>query len=117
MTVGEAERWLQQMRKGSTKLAILHLAATDDRYGYEVVAEVRARTKGGISLDEGNVYPALHDLEKQGFLAAYWREVEPGIPARKYYRITPQGRDLHERMVAAWKEHAGAMRRLIADGG
>lgn len=112
----DADRWIQQMRKGSTKLAILQLVASEDRYGYEIVAEIRERTKGALDLGEANVYPALHDLEEAGHVTSYWREVGNGTPARKYYRMTSRGRESRERMIAAWKTHSGAMRRLIADG-
>ena len=63
------DRWTQQMRKGSTRLAILQLVSERERYGYEIVSEIHARTKGALSLAEGNVYPALHALEAEGLLA------------------------------------------------
>ena len=110
------ERWTQQMRKGSTRLAILQLVGEGDRYGYELLAEIRERTKGGLSLAEGNLYPALHALEAEGCISSYWREVEPGVPPRKYYRISARGREVHGRMAEEWKDYAGAIRRLL-DGG
>lgn len=115
MTADEAERWAQQARKGSTRLAVLQLLGEGERYGYEIVAEIRDRTRGALNLAEGNVYPALHALEAEGHVVARWREVEPGVPPRKYYRLTPRGRDLRERMVAAWNAHADAMRLLLTE--
>ncbi|MCA1814222.1 MAG: PadR family transcriptional regulator [Halobacteriales archaeon] len=112
----DLDRWTQQMRKGSAKLAILQLASERERYGYEIVAEVRDRTKGALQLAEGNIYPALHGLEAEGFIASQWREVEPGVPPRKYYKLTARGRELHERMVEEWKEYAGAVGRLLKGG-
>lgn len=112
----DVERWTQQMRKGSTKLAILQLVSERERYGYEIVAEAKERTKGALALAEGNIYPALHALEAEGYITSYWREVEPGVPPRKYYRLTPSGRALHERLVEEWKEYAGAVARLIKGG-
>ena len=113
----EGERWLQQLRKGSTKLAILQLLSEADRYGYELVSETRARTRGALAVAEGNLYPALHALEADGFVTSYWREVEPGVPPRKYYRPTEKGVELHKRMVEGWRDHAAAIRRLLRDGG
>jgi PadR family transcriptional regulator PadR len=112
----DVERWTQQMRKGSTKLAILQLVSERERYGYELVAEAKDRTKGALALAEGNIYPALHQLEGDGYISSQWREVEPGVPPRKYYRLTPRGKELHERLVEEWKDYAGAIARLLKGG-
>ena len=109
----EVERWIQQARKGSAKLAVLHLMVERDRYGYELIAEIKARTRGRLVLAEGNLYPLLHALEKEGHIASYWQTVEPGIPARKYYRLTAHGRQLHARMADAWREFDEAMGWLL----
>lgn len=112
----DVDRWAQQMRKGSTRLAILQLLSEEDRYGYDIVHRIRERTKGALSLPEGNVYPALHALEEEGTITSYWREVEPGVPSRKYYRLTPAGRRLLGRLAEAWRAHTEAIRMLL-DGG
>lgn len=105
------------MRKGSTRLAILHLVGERDRYGYEIVADIRQRTNGVLALAEGNIYPALHQLEAEGFITSYWREVEPGVPPRKYYRLTPRGQDLRALLAREWHEYAAAIGRLLDGGG
>lgn len=112
----EVERWTQQIRKGSTRLAILQLLSEGERYGYEIVAELKDRTRGALALAEGNVYPALHALEAEGHITSYWKEVEPGVPPRKYYRLTPRGKELHQRLVQEWKDYAGAIARLLKGG-
>ena len=106
-------RWTQQIRKGSTRLAILQLVSERERYGYEIVAQIRARTSGVLEVAEGNVYPALHALESEGHVASTWREVEPGVPPRKYYRITPRGREHRDALVKEWNEYTGAVARLL----
>ena len=109
----DVDRWTQQMRKGSGRLAILQLVGERERYGYELVIAIRERTRGVLSLAEGNVYPALHALEAEGHITSAWREVEPGVPPRKYYRITAKGREHLAKLVDEWKEYAGAVSRLL----
>lgn len=109
----DVQRWTQQIRKGSTRLAILQLVSERERYGYEIVTSIRERTKGALEVAEGNVYPALHALEGEGHITSSWREVEPGVPPRKYYRITTQGRAHRATLVKEWKEYAGAIARLL----
>ena len=109
----EVLRWTQQIRKGSTRLAILQLVSERERYGYEIVTSIRNRTNGGLEVAEGNVYPALHALEAEGYVTSTWREVEPGVPPRKYYRITARGREHRSVLVKEWKEYASAIARLL----
>ena len=109
----DVSRWTQQIRKGSTRLAILQLVSERERYGYEIVTSIRARTGGVLEVAEGNAYPALHALEAEGHITSAWREVEPGVPPRKYYRITAQGRAHRATLVKEWKEYAGAIARLL----
>lgn len=106
-------RWTQQIRKGSTRLAILQLVSEKERYGYEIISSIRARTNGALEVAEGNAYPALHALEAEGYVASTWREVEPGVPPRKYYRITESGREHRAVLVQEWTEFASAIARLL----
>jgi PadR family transcriptional regulator, regulatory protein PadR len=109
----EVGRWAQQIRKGSTRLAILQLVSERERYGYEIIIAIRERTKGALEVAEGNVYPALHALEAEGHITSSWREVEPGVPPRKYYRITTRGREHRTLLAKEWKAYAGAISRLL----
>lgn len=106
-------RWAQQIRKGSTRLAILQLVSERERYGYEIITSIRERTRGALEVAEGNVYPALHALEGEGHITSAWREVEPGVPPRKYYRITQRGREHRAALAKEWKEYAAAIARLL----
>lgn len=106
-------RWTREFRKGSTRLAILQLVSERERYGYEIIATIRDRTRGALELAEGNLYPALHALEAEGCITSSWREVEPGVPPRKYYRITAAGKEQRAQLAKEWKEHVAAMARLL----
>ena len=109
----DVSRWTREFRKGSTRLAILQLLSERERYGYEIIETIGQRTKGVLELAEGNVYPALHALEAEGHIKSVWREVEPGVPPRKYYRLTAAGKAHWAQLSAEWKEHVGAMQRLM----
>jgi PadR family transcriptional regulator PadR len=111
--VEDVQRWTQQIRKGSTRLAILQLVSERERYGYEIITEIRDRTGGVVELAEGNVYPALRALEEEGLVSSAWREVEPGVPPRKYYRITAAGREHRAALAKEWKQYAGAIAKLL----
>jgi PadR family transcriptional regulator PadR len=105
--------WTQQIRKGSTRIAVLQLVSERERYGYEIISAIRNRTNGALELAEGNLYPTLRALEVEGYVTSTWREVEPGVPPRKYYHITARGREHRSMLVREWNEFAGAMARLL----
>lgn len=112
----DTDRWITELKRGGTKLAILQLIRQQDRYGYEIVSELASHSGGELALAEGNVYPALHGLERDGAVASYWREIEPGVPPRKYYRITTAGIQQHDGMVAAWTNYTKSLNRLLNGG-
>ena len=84
------------------------LADGGEMYGYQLVKAVRERTGDAISLSEGVVYPMLHALEHDRYLASRRREVD-GRP-RVYYRLTRKG----ERRLGQVTEDWTGVTRAIA---
>ncbi|WP_316568976.1 PadR family transcriptional regulator [Neobacillus sp. YIM B06451] len=102
----------RELVKGSTSLLLLQLLADRDMYGYELVKELEARSGNGFTVKEGTLYPALHKLEKQEYIEFYWQEQEKG-PARKYYRITEEGRNLLIEKTREWQDFVQMMNKMI----
>src|SRR5437763_6338129 len=99
---------MQDFRKGSTALLVLHVLADEPMYGFQLVEALRARTGGVLDFAEGMLYPMLHKLERSGLLDAEWRPSAEG-PPRKYYRPTERGLDELERRRADWARFANAV--------
>ena len=110
--LSELEKWIKELRKGTTKLAMLSLLETREMYGYELTRELGRLTDGVISIKESNAYPALHTLEADGLIVSFWKETEPGMPPRKYYRITPAGSAFLGDMKKEWIRHGEAMEKI-----
>ena len=70
---------------------VLSILAEGETYGYALSQRVRELSDGAIAWTDGMLYPVLHRLERQGFVAAKWGASEIGR-RRKYYRITRDGR-------------------------
>jgi PadR family transcriptional regulator PadR len=72
-------------------------------YGLEIIERVKERTSGAIVLTEGNVYPALKSLEREGLLRSYDGEPIPerGGRPRRYYELTGEGRRVATEQRAA----------------
>jgi PadR family transcriptional regulator, regulatory protein PadR len=106
----------RELKRGTLELVLLHLLAEKDRYGYELTAELAARSGGAYELKEGTLYPVLYRLEKGGLVEPYWETQERGVP-RKYYRITPAGRRDLERQWEDWESYVAVMTALLGKRG
>lgn len=91
---------------------LLQLLNERDMYGYELVKELDKRSDHGLQVKEGTLYPALHKLEKQEYIGFYWQEQEKG-PARKYYRITEEGRAVLVEKTEEWQQFVNVMNKVI----
>ncbi len=91
----DKDRRVIQLRKGILELAVMGVLYHERHYGYSLV---RVLSEGGsISLKEGTVYPILARLDRDGLVRSEWVESDQG-PPRKYYAITPAGRQLFDEL-------------------
>lgn len=88
--------WTVQMRKGLLDFCILRALKEGEWYGYALVKALVAIP--GVGVAEGSIYPLLSRLKKQGLVETRLEESNEG-PARKYYRLTDQGRRQAEEMA------------------
>lgn len=70
---------------------VLAILAEGESYGYAIIKRVAQLSGGHLQWTDGMLYPVLHRLERQGYVAARWDASETGRK-RKYYRITDEGR-------------------------
>jgi PadR family transcriptional regulator PadR len=91
----DRDRRITQLRKGILELAVMGVLYNERHYGYSLV---RVLSEGGsISLKEGTVYPILARLDRDGLVRSEWVESDQG-PPRKYYALTPSGRQLFDEL-------------------
>ena len=75
---------------GSMALLVLKLLEDGDKYGYQMIEELKRRSDDTFHLKAGTLYPLLHGLEEKGFVTAYAQEAGAGKP-RRYYHLTKEG--------------------------
>ena len=110
---GEERRGIvRELKRGSLELIVLHLLASGEAYGYEIVSKLTARTNGALEVTDGTLYPVLYRLERAGFVGIRWETPERGVP-RKYYRITESGQEELARLTEEWTAFAKAMADLL----
>lgn len=85
----------------STKPLLLSILRDGESYGYQIIKKMRAFSDGHLEWSFGMLYPVLHRLEKDGFVASKWKTSGEGR-LRKYYRLTESGARELERDKAQW---------------
>lgn len=99
-----------ELRRGIVVLAVLSQMDVAS-YGYNLIQRL---TELGLPIEEGTLYPLLRRLEKDGLLKSEW-DVGEARP-RKYYKISPLGQDVLNKLSAEWFETVDIMRRILSGG-
>lgn len=86
------------MRKGILEYCILSILSREDSYAPKIIAELK---EAEIIVVEGTLYPILTRQKNQGLLTYRWEESPQG-PPRKYYSLTPEGREALAQLDASW---------------
>jgi transcriptional regulator len=80
-----------ELLKGTLGLLILRTLELEPRHGVAIADRIEQLTKGTFTVKAGSLFPALHRLEQEGFIAGEWTLTEAGRRI-KSYRLTPAGR-------------------------
>ncbi len=95
----------------STKPLLLSILMDGETYGYKIIKQMKILSGGHLEWSFGMLYPVLHRLEKDGFIAAKWKKSDKGR-LRKYYRLTEAGREELDREKAQWLTVQGVFSKL-----
>jgi DNA-binding PadR family transcriptional regulator len=91
-------------------LAVLEEAPS---HGYDISRRIGADGEGEFRLQDGQLYPILHRLENEGWIAAEWLP-QTGKPARKVYSLTQEGRKTLDARRLGWRRFSRAVDKLLA---
>ena len=97
---------------GTLDLLILQILKWGPIHGYAIGRRITERTGGTYDLEEGVLYPALHRLNKKGWVEGEWGETDTGRRAR-FYSLTKKGWEALQKETARWVEHAGAVFSIL----
>lgn len=103
----DIDEWKSQIKRGTLEFCILQMIDERALYGYEIIS--RLETWPILAARESTVYPLLRRLLKDGFLSSYWQETAKGLPPRKYYTITENGRAYLRAMSCEWENLLAAV--------
>ena len=98
--------------RGHTDAIILARLLQSDSYGYEINKVISTLSSGRFELKEATLYTAFKRLEDLGYIASYWGNSGAGA-RRRYYTITPDGKEACHRLLAEWAETKEIMDKLL----
>src|ERR1051326_4184441 len=100
----------RELKKGSAELLILSLLEGRARHGYEISQLIEQRSEGTLKFNVASLYPLLYRLEKRGWMQGQWVE-KAGQRRRRYYKLTPAGRQMLKQQRETWAGVVAAMGR------
>ena len=102
-----AKKAKAELLQGTLDMLVLKVLTDGPMHGYAIVRRIQMSSKDMLTVEEGSLYPALHRMEKRGWIQSKWGLSESNRRA-KYYRLTQSGRkqiqvesDRWERLVEA----------------
>jgi transcriptional regulator len=98
--------------QGTLDMLILKIVALGPVHGYGISQRIRQISKQVLQVQQGSLYPALHRLEKRGWLAAEWGESENGREA-KFYKLSAKGRKQLQSEESNWERLAQAVTQIM----
>jgi transcriptional regulator len=99
--------------QGTLDLLILKLLAIEPQHGWAIGQRLQQLSSDVLRVSEGSLYPALHKLEREGWIAAEWRPTENNRRA-KFYSLTRPGRRRLQTETGNWERLSAAINDVIA---
>src|ERR1700754_708984 len=103
-----------ELLQGTLDLLILRTLLTVPTHGHAIAKHIQRTTEDVLQVEHGSLYPALHRLEKKGWLVAKWETAKDRNREFKYYRLTAAGRKQLASEESKWARLAQAIGRVLA---
>jgi PadR family transcriptional regulator, regulatory protein PadR len=103
-----------ELLQGTLDMLILRTLLFGPAHGHEIAKHIQRTTDDVLQVEHGSLYPALHRLEKKGWLAAKWETPKERNREFKYYRLTAAGKKQLVEQEAKWAKLADAIGRVLA---
>jgi len=101
-----------ELPQGTLDLLILKTLALEPQHGWAISERVQQISSDVLCLQQGSLYPALHRLERRGWIKSHWGTSENNRRA-KYYELTRAGRKQLEAEESAWRKLTAAVAQIL----
>jgi transcriptional regulator len=98
--------------QGTVDLLILKILSLGPRHGWSIAERLHQSSSAALQIKQGSLYPALHRLQRRGWLKASWGASDTNRRA-KYYELTRKGRAQLETEASAWQKLSAAISQIL----
>jgi len=103
-----------QLLQGTLDMLILRTLLFGPAHGHQIAKHIQRTTEDLLQVEHGSLYPALHRLERKGWISARWEAAAKDQKREfKYYRLTPAGRKQLVSEESRWKKLTGAVAAIM----
>lgn len=99
--------------QGTLDMLILRTLLFGSAHGHQIAKHIQRTTDEVLQVEHGSLYPALHRLERKGWVAAKWETAKDRNRQFKYYRLTPTGKRQLTVEESKWKQLAAAISSIM----
>ena len=99
--------------QGTLDMLILRTLRQGPAHGHEIAKHIQRNTDDVLQVEHGSLYPALHRLERKGWVTSQWEAARDRNRECKYYRLTRAGRAQLAREGSKWKQLTDAIARIM----
>ena len=101
-----------ELLQGTLDMLILRTLLSGPSHGHQIARHIQRTSGNVLQVEHGSLYPALHRVERKGWVTAKW-EAKEQTREFKYYRLTPAGKKQLAREESKWKVLADAIGRVM----
>jgi PadR family transcriptional regulator, regulatory protein PadR len=102
-----------ELLQGTLDMLILRTLVFGQAHGHQIAKHIHRTTDDVLHLEHGSLYPALHRLERKGWVTARWEAPKGQKREFKFYRLTPAGKQRLAAEQSKWQRLAHAIARVM----
>ncbi len=102
-----------ELLQGTLDMLILQTLQWGPQHGYGISQSIAGRSRDILQVETGSLYPALHRLEKRGWVTSQWKQTGSNQRA-KFYRLTPAGKKQLLTEQARWRQIVNAIAGIMS---
>ena len=102
-----------ELVQGTLDMLILRTLLFGPAHGHQIAKHIQRSTDDVLQVEHGSLYPALHRMERKGWISAKWEMARDRNREFKYYRLTAAGRNQLTSKESKWKQVAAAVARVM----
>jgi len=102
-----------ELLQGTLDMLILRTLLFGPAHGHQIAKHIQRTTDDVLQVEHGSLYPALHRMERRGWIISKWETSRERNREFKYYRLTPAGRKQLAHEESKWKQMAAAVAKVL----